>query len=69
MDRNQMKSTAQGLANEVGGKVKKNVGKVIGNEKMEAEGAAKESLGHAQRAANQSTRKFLGLRHVGPAPR
>jgi len=55
MDRNQMKNTAQGLANELGGKVKKNVGKVIGDPEMEAEGAATELQGHAQRAANEST--------------
>src|SRR5438309_820479 len=33
----------EGAAEELGGKIKKNVGKVIGNEQMEAEGKAKKA--------------------------
>jgi uncharacterized protein YjbJ (UPF0337 family) len=41
---------ASGIANEVLGKVKQGAGKVIGSDKLEAEGAAQEIKGDAQRA-------------------
>src|ERR1041385_7847835 len=46
-----MKNTqkrSEGTAEELGGKLKKGVGKVIGNEQMEAEGAVKEVKGKAK---------------------
>lgn len=43
----------EGAAEELGGKIKKNVGKVIGNEQMEAEGKAKELEGEARQKANK----------------
>ena len=43
----------EGLAEEVGGKIKKTVGSVIGNEQMQAEGKAKELKGEARQKANK----------------
>lgn len=44
---------AEGVAQEIGGKVKKAVGGLIGNEQMQAEGKAKELQGEARQAANK----------------
>ena len=41
----------EGAAEELGGKVKNVVGKVIGNEQMEAEGKAKELKGKGKQEA------------------
>ncbi len=41
---------ASGLANEAIGKAKLGVGKVVGSDKLKAEGAAQELKGDAQRA-------------------
>ena len=40
----------EGAAEELGGKIKKTVGSVIGNEQMEAEGKAKQAEGRVQNA-------------------
>ena len=37
-----------GFANEAAGNVKKNIGKIVGSEKMQAEGAVQELKGEAQ---------------------
>ena len=50
----------EGAAEEVGGKIKKTVGKVIGNEQMEAEGKAKELHGQAQQAAAKAGERVKG---------
>ena len=40
----------KGLANEAAGKVKQVVGKAVGNQKLETEGAVQKSVGKAQEA-------------------
>jgi uncharacterized protein YjbJ (UPF0337 family) len=50
----------EGKAAEVGGAIKKNVGKVIGNEQMEAEGAAKEMKGEAQQESAKAGARTQG---------
>lgn len=40
----------KGLANEAAGNVKQGVGKVVGNDKLQAEGMAQEAKGEAQQA-------------------
>ena len=47
---------SEGAAEELGGKVKNTVGKLIGNEQMEAEGKAKELKGEARQAANKPSK-------------
>ena len=44
---------AEGVAQEIGGKVKAGVGALIGNEQMEAEGRARELKGEARQKTNQ----------------
>ena len=44
---------AEGAAEEIGGKIKKHVGRAIGNEQMEVEGKAKELKGQARQKANR----------------
>ena len=46
-----MKDEAGGLIDRVQGNVKKNVGDLIGNERMQAEGAAEELAGKARQKA------------------
>ena len=46
---------AEGAAEELGGKIKKNIGKVIDNEQMAAEGRAKELEGEARQVANRKS--------------
>jgi len=43
----------KGYANEAAGKVKQGVGRVIGNEQMEAEGIAQEARGEGQKAVGK----------------
>ena len=50
----------EGAATELGGVIKKNVGKVIGNEQMEAEGKAKELQGQAQQEAAKAAERGKG---------
>ena len=43
----------EGAAEELGGKVKKVAGQVLGNEQMQVEGKAKELKGEARQKANE----------------
>ena len=43
---------SEGAAEEIGGKIKKGIGKLIGNEQMEAEGKAKELKGENRQKSN-----------------
>jgi uncharacterized protein YjbJ (UPF0337 family) len=51
---------AAGAANEVSGKIKKGVGKLIGNEQMEAEGKVKELKGQAQQSTAKAAERVKG---------
>ena len=51
---------AEGAAEELGGKIKKNVGKLVGNEQMEAEGKAKELKGEAKQEAAKAAERTKG---------
>ncbi len=50
----------EGAAEELGGKIKKTVGSVIGNEQMEAEGKAKELQGQAKQEAAKAGERTKG---------
>ncbi len=43
-----------GLANQTTGKIKEEVGKVVGNPKLEAEGVVQKHVGQAQHAAGDA---------------
>ena len=58
-DRND-RNKSEGLAEELGGKIKKNVGKLVGNEQMEAEGAVKETKGEARQEAAKGAERIEG---------
>ncbi len=45
---------ASGLANEAVGNVKQGIGKLVGSEKLQAEGLAQEAKGDAQKAAGDA---------------
>lgn len=45
---------ASGLTNEAVGNIKQGVGKVLGDEKLKAEGAAQEAKGEAQKAVGDA---------------
>ena len=45
---------AAGLANEAMGNIKQGVGKVLGDEKLKAEGAAQEAKGDVQKAVGDA---------------
>jgi uncharacterized protein YjbJ (UPF0337 family) len=45
---------ATGLANEAMGNIKQGVGKVLGNDKLKAEGAAQEAKGEVQKAVGDA---------------
>ena len=51
---------AEGAAEEIGGKIKKGIGKVIGNEQMEAEGIVKEKKGEAKQEAAKASERTKG---------
>jgi uncharacterized protein YjbJ (UPF0337 family) len=51
---------AEGAAEELGGKLKKGVGKVIGNEQMQAEGIVKEKKGEAKQEAAKAAERTKG---------
>lgn len=51
---------AEGKAEELGGKIKKGIGKVIDNEQMEAEGLVKEKKGEAKQEAAKSAERTKG---------
>ena len=50
----------EGAAEEFGGKLKKNIGKLIGNEQMEAEGKAKELKGQAEQETAKAAERTKG---------
>lgn len=47
----------EGAVEELGGKIKQTVGKVLGNEKMEAEGRASKVKGHAKHEAVETAER------------
>jgi len=51
---------SEGVAEEIGGKIKKTVGAVIGNEQMQAEGKAKELKGEARQEAAKGAERAKG---------
>jgi len=51
---------AEGKAEELGGKIKKGIGKLIGNEQMEAEGIVKEKKGEAKQEAAKAAERTKG---------
>lgn len=51
---------AEGTAEKIGGKIKKGVGRVIGNERMEAEGIVKERKGRAKAEAAKASERVRG---------
>jgi uncharacterized protein YjbJ (UPF0337 family) len=51
---------AEGAAEEIGGKLKKGIGKLIGNEQMEAEGLVKEKQGEAKQEAAKASERTKG---------
>ena len=51
---------SEGKAEEIGGKIKKGIGKLIGNEQMEAEGAVKEAKGEARQTAAKAAEQAKG---------
>jgi uncharacterized protein YjbJ (UPF0337 family) len=50
----------EGVAEQVGGKIKHGIGKVIGNEQMQAEGKAKELKGEAKEEAAKASERTKG---------
>jgi uncharacterized protein YjbJ (UPF0337 family) len=50
----------EGIAEQVGGKIKQGVGHVIGNEQMVAEGKAKEAKGEAREEAAKAAERTKG---------
>ena len=50
----------EGVAEQVGGKIKQGIGKVIGNEQMEAEGKAKELKGEAREESAKAGERTKG---------
>jgi uncharacterized protein YjbJ (UPF0337 family) len=51
---------AEGKAEEIGGKIKKGIGKLIGNDQMEAEGIVKEKKGEAKQEAAKAAERTKG---------
>ena len=51
---------SEGAAQKLGGKIKKNVGALIGNEQMEAEGADKELEGTAREESAKAAERTKG---------
>jgi uncharacterized protein YjbJ (UPF0337 family) len=50
----------EGAVEELGGKIKSTVGRIIGNEQMEAEGEASELKGHAKQEAAKAAERVKG---------
>jgi uncharacterized protein YjbJ (UPF0337 family) len=50
----------EGVAEEIGGKIKKVAGKVIGDDQMEAEGLVKEKKGEAKQEAAKAAERTKG---------
>ena len=55
-----MKKRAQGLVEEAGGKLKRAAGKAIGNQQMQAEGAATELKGTARQEGAKTAERVKG---------
>jgi uncharacterized protein YjbJ (UPF0337 family) len=53
-------SQAKGRANVIAGKARKAFGRVTGNKKLRAKGAAQEAKGRAQNALGRTDRKLRG---------
>ena len=51
---------AEGAAEEIGGKIKKGLGKLIGNDQMQAEGLVKEKKGEAKQEAAKASERTKG---------
>lgn len=51
---------SEGAAEKLGGKIKGGVGKLIGNEQMEAEGAAREAQGRSKEEAAKAAERGKG---------
>jgi uncharacterized protein YjbJ (UPF0337 family) len=51
---------AEGAAEELGGKIKKGIGQLIGNEQMEAEGRVKELKGEARQEEAKAEERAKG---------
>jgi len=51
---------SEGAAEKVGGKLKGAVGRLIGNEQMEAEGKVKEAKGHAKEQSAKAAERTKG---------
>jgi uncharacterized protein YjbJ (UPF0337 family) len=51
---------AEGAAEEIGGKIKKGLGKLIGNDQMQAEGIVKEKKGEAKQEAAKASERTKG---------
>ena len=51
---------SEGAAEQLGGKIKRSIGKLIGNERMEAEGRAKELEGIAKQEAAKAAERGKG---------
>ncbi len=60
---------SEGTAEKLGGKMKKGLGRLLGNRRMEAEGSAKEARGRTRVAAARSSERARGTaeRLVGAA--
>ena len=50
----------EGVAEQVGGKIKEGIGKLTGNEQMQAEGEAKEAKGEAREEAAKASERAKG---------
>jgi uncharacterized protein YjbJ (UPF0337 family) len=50
----------EGVAEQVGGKIKQGIGKVLGNEQMQAEGKAKELKGEAREESAKAAERTKG---------
>jgi uncharacterized protein YjbJ (UPF0337 family) len=51
---------SEGVAEKLGGKIKGGVGKLIGNEELEAEGEAQEALGRAKEESAKAAERTKG---------
>jgi uncharacterized protein YjbJ (UPF0337 family) len=50
----------EGVAEQIGGKIKQGIGRVIGNEQMQAEGKAKELKGEAREESAKASERAEG---------
>jgi hypothetical protein len=62
----ELKNRAQGLTKEVGGKLEKAAGKLLGNEGMAEAGNALESNGRAQAEAGKGHAKGISTKQIKP---